>query len=363
MTYIAAFECVEGIVMCADTQETHEAGRGYADEKEYVEKLYVPENLSFPIAVGGAGLDEPIEALSLELFERVEKKPPVSVADLRAVIQAAINEVHKSDAKVSAWPQMYRTTRCIVAAKPLNEQFAIFTLTGQRVSYRKREPVIIGYDTPANKALLTRLYRPGLTMQQAVMLAIYLLSQSKTRDVGVGGDPRIAVVTVAGASIDDPEYVTNSEQRILEFINLMDELFLQCIDSSTPPSVFPEVIELFQKSVTALRSRYFNETATMVVRRMFSEPPVKAEPYQKAFAGAMLTVMADLNVEVKEQTKEETEQFRQNREWAEQQKEEWRLAQARLEALIEGRKPLYAGRERVLLRPKRPIENTIIQVL
>ena len=362
MTYIAAFDCIEGIVMCADTQETWESSGKYKDEKSYAEKLYVPENLSFPIAVGGAGCVEPIEALALELFERIEKKAPATIRDLRTTIQESIDFVHSSDATVSSWPKTYGTAKWIVAGKPTEDEFAVFIVTGRRVSQRKKEPEIIGYRTPTNKALLKRLYRPGLTMQQAVMLAVYLLSQSKVLDVGVGGDPRIAVITANGAFIDDPEYVTNSEQRILDFTNLIDELFLHCVDSSTPPSVFPEIIDLFQKSVTALRSRYFNETATMVVRRMFSEPPVKAEPYQKAFAGAMLMVMEDLNVEVKEQTKEETKQFRREREWAEQQKEEWRLAQARLEALIGGRKPLYAGRERVLLRPKRPIEKTIIQV-
>jgi len=74
MTYVAAFECKGGIVLCADTQETHKGAGNDPDEKEYVEKLYVPENLSFPIAVGGAGLDEPIEAFSLELFERIDSK-------------------------------------------------------------------------------------------------------------------------------------------------------------------------------------------------------------------------------------------------------------------------------------------------
>jgi len=187
MTYISAFECEGGIVMCADTQETIKGPVSDSDEKEYVEKLYVPENLSFPIAVGGAGVEEPIEAFSLELFERIENRgKPKTVDELRAVIKASIEEVHSSDIKISAWPKGYRTTQCIVAAKPNEDVFSIFRITGKRVSYRKEEPVIIGYERPANMALLKRMYRPGLPMQQAVMLAIYLLSQSKARDVGVG---------------------------------------------------------------------------------------------------------------------------------------------------------------------------------
>src|SRR5881296_2856380 len=89
MTYIAAFECKGGIVMCADTQETHKPRAGYMEEKEYVEKLYIPEKLSYPVAVGGAGLDEPIEAFSLELFERAEREKPATVNELRTLIQSS----------------------------------------------------------------------------------------------------------------------------------------------------------------------------------------------------------------------------------------------------------------------------------
>jgi hypothetical protein len=354
MTYISAFECLDGVVLCADTQETHEARTGYKDEKEYVEKLYGPENLSYPIAVGGAGLDEPIEAFSLELFERIEKQQPQNLAELRAVIKAALEEVHSSDAKVSAWPGMYRTTKCIVAAKPPEDEFGIFVTTGKRLSYRKQEPVIIGYETPANKAVLKRMYRAGLTMQQAVMLAIYLLSQSKARDVGVGGDPRIIVVTDAGAFIDDPDYVTNSERLIGEFTTLIDELFLRCIDASTPPSQFPSLLPIFGASVTELRARYLNESATISVRNMFRSSKFQVEPYQRSFPGAMLSVMADARVNVTERSEEEIAQFQEMREWAERQKEEWRIAQEKLNYLIAGRTPLHEGRERVLLRPARP---------
>ncbi|HKR82756.1 MAG TPA: hypothetical protein VJS37_01205 [Terriglobales bacterium] len=97
MTYVAAFECKGGIVLCADTQETHPAIGNDPTEKEYVEKLYVPENLPFPIAVGGAGVGEPIEAFSLELFERLEKHQPTTVSELRLMITESIEEVHRSD--------------------------------------------------------------------------------------------------------------------------------------------------------------------------------------------------------------------------------------------------------------------------
>jgi hypothetical protein len=89
--------------------------------------------------------------------------------------------------------------------------------------------------------------------------------------------------------------------------------------------------------------------------RMFGEPNPQAEPYQRVFAGALLTVMGNLSVDVKEQTEEEKQHFKRMREEAERQKEEWRVADQELKKLIGGRTPLlYEGRERVMLRPNRP---------
>jgi hypothetical protein len=304
MTYVAAFQCQDGIVMCADTQETWEAG--HKDEKEYVEKLYVPENLSYPIAVGGAGLDEPIQAFSLELFERVERQKPSTNAELRSVIQEALREVHTNDAKISAWPEMYRTTKCIVAAKPMNDEFAIFVTTGKRVSYRKREPVIIGYDTPANKALLKRMYRPTLPMQQAVMLAIYLVSQSKARDVGVGGDPRIVVIKDNGAWIDDPLYVSAAEKSVDNFLGLIDSLFLTSVDIAIAPSKFPEELAKFAAKVTELRNAHLAYSVIRTLLLSQNDPNYRGEPYRKGFDGCLVSIK-DGHIDIREPSKEELE--------------------------------------------------------
>jgi len=353
MTYISAFECRGGIVLCADTQESHEASPGHKDEKEYVEKLYVPETFSFPIAIGGAGLDEPIEIFSLELFERIEKqKPPATIAELRAMIQSSLDAVHESDAKVSAWPSMYRTTKCIVAAKPTNDDFAIFVTTGKRVSYRKRDPVIIGYDTPANRAVMKRMYRAGLPMQQAVMLAIYLLSQSKARDVGVGGDSRIVIVRDNGTWIDDAEYVAQFEKFIGQFLELIDPLFLDCVDVSIPPSsVFPEKLKEFGEKVTQLRHSALIYSAAHTLNRRFDDPNYKGEPYPKIFPGSVTSMMGDGRIEVREEPKEERERRIAMMRDVEQKLTESRAAHGEVARLLRGRTPIYESIFKTTLQP------------
>jgi 20S proteasome alpha/beta subunit len=116
MTYIAAFKCNEGIVMCADTQETIESRSGYGAEKQYSEKLYAIESRSYPLAIGGAGLSEPMEALSQEVMTRAENEQPATIRQLRDLVSAAIEYVYEHDVPISAWPAQYRTVEYLLAA-------------------------------------------------------------------------------------------------------------------------------------------------------------------------------------------------------------------------------------------------------
>src|SRR6267378_1746109 len=70
MSYIAGFHCRDGIVMCADTLET------YGDYKNYVEKLAVIEDRSYPLAIGGAGIEDLIDPFTQEVLERTKATQP-----------------------------------------------------------------------------------------------------------------------------------------------------------------------------------------------------------------------------------------------------------------------------------------------
>jgi hypothetical protein len=61
MTYVAAFHCERGIVMCADTQES--IGEG----KNYVEKLEAIGGFSYPLAIGSAGGEDIIRPMVDEI--------------------------------------------------------------------------------------------------------------------------------------------------------------------------------------------------------------------------------------------------------------------------------------------------------
>jgi 20S proteasome alpha/beta subunit len=345
MTYIAAFHCEGGIVLCTDTQET------IGDQKRDVEKLYTSDN--YPLAIGGAGIDEATDAFAQEVIERVEREQPQTIPELTNLLKAALLEVIDQDSQTSNWSDEYKKAQYIVAAWPNHDKAVIFRIRGRRV-YRVKDHVIIGYETAPNYLLLKRMYKKSLPMVQAVMLAVYLVSQSKELDAYVGGETRIAIVDGDRAQIDYPEYIKNAEARIADFVKLIDTLFLLSVDPTISPSGFPAIVEAFAKDLTALRQSWLDQSAHIWFHRHLSHPEDSVEPYEKVFPGAMMTFMANGNVNISEEPPETKNQRLEMMREADRQIEERRVADANLKQLIAGRTSLYEGRERVLLRPARP---------
>jgi len=61
MRYSAAFRCQRGVVMCADTLVT----RG--DHKNYVEKLEIVEDCTYPLAIDRAGVEDVLNKNGIEI--------------------------------------------------------------------------------------------------------------------------------------------------------------------------------------------------------------------------------------------------------------------------------------------------------
>ena len=132
MTYIAAFRCIDGIVMCADTQET------VGEHKQYAEKITVAGRSAYPIAIGGAGAGELIEAMTQEIFEALHREAPPTHDDFVRLVAKALNEVFAHDLSALVIPKQLRAPQLLIAARlPEGTQ-----LTGPRTCSRRSSPPV-----------------------------------------------------------------------------------------------------------------------------------------------------------------------------------------------------------------------------
>ncbi len=341
--------------MSADTQET------VRETKNYTEKIEILDDLSYPLAVGGAGFDDMIKPITQEIIARGASSKPATKAELKKVIDESVKFVFEHDVPILAIKKQHRAPQFLIAAKPTNDDFCIFPVIGRR-TYKEVRRAIIGYPNAYNYALLERLHTDDLPMQQAVMLAIYLVSQSKKFDEGVGGDSQIVVVRDNGAWIDDAEYVKQFDIFIGEFLKLIDRLFLNCVDVSIPPSsVFPEKLKEFSEQVTQLRYSALVYSAAHYLNRALHDPNCRGEPYPKVFPGAVTSVMGDGTIQVSEEPKEQREERLAMMQAAEEQINESRAASAELAPLIAGRKPIFVFKFVATLQPNNSANLTSVQ--
>jgi hypothetical protein len=193
VTIVAGFKCYEGIVLCADTQET------VGSSKRNVPKLRFEPADRVTTGVGrndlavafcgatdnGAFMDELIDrawedaqtATSLEeICSEIKKSIKASYAD-------AVKLYHPSD--------MPRT-ELIYGAK-MGGQSRLFYAYGPAVN-EKQQYAIGGVGAYIADFLASRIYKDNLNVRQCTILAAYILSQAGEHVDGCGGESHIAVL-------------------------------------------------------------------------------------------------------------------------------------------------------------------------
>ena len=340
MTYIAAFPCQEGIVMCADTLEV------VGEHKNYVEKIAIADNGPYSLAIGGAGFGDLIDCTTQEIVDRAKAEPPKTKAALRELIMAALKHVYEVDLPALVVPRQHRSPEYLVGAKT-DDGFLIVSIKGRRI-LGTIEKGIVGFGSRYNIDLLKRLHKPSMSMQQAVLLGVYLTAQSKRLDDGVGGQTRVAVVTAHTASFDHHLYIENAERSITDFLRLTDELFFSSINIGIPPSKFPEIVDKFSRDVQELRVKFLRETAAIWLNASLGDPEYRGSPYAWIFPGASVSLSFGGPLAVHEETPEEI--ARRSELYKIMHEKHNELAVAQFEAMCAGREVLYEGQEWVQVR-------------
>jgi 20S proteasome alpha/beta subunit len=290
MTYIAAFRCAGGFVCCADTQETIE------DQKQYVEKLaaFGEGEDPYPFVIGGAGNGEIIEALTQEVSERLLQEKPIGQAQAMSCIRKALHEVYKGDVPHMVLRKSYRSPELLIAlnANTLDVDFQLFRTKGRRV-FSANTRCIIGYATETNYALLKRFHEPSMPMAEAVVLAAYLVAQSKMVDEGVGGDTSIAFVSQFFAKVEDQEFVQMLEATATDFLPTIDQLFLTFANSGQSKKEFDHALSAFIDLIRLQREFLLSRTAEYIRLRYEKGLLYEIRPYAKIPIGGRFTISTD----------------------------------------------------------------------
>jgi hypothetical protein len=118
------------------------------------------------------------------------------------------------------------------------------------------EYALVGEERASYELTAKRGYRPGLSVEQALVHGVNVIAAGKSSSQYVGGE--IRGVQVQGASVIDADSgkIHLLELHVGQANRLMTELMWQAADQSTSPDQYERNLSRFCNSMTATRSIY-----------------------------------------------------------------------------------------------------------
>jgi 20S proteasome alpha/beta subunit len=258
VTIVAGFKCKEGVVLCADTQETIEP------LKRHVPKLRIQPNKDFyggdladelMVAFAGAGDGPFIDKLTSRAWE--DAQVGTNIEEVSNDIEKSIKNTYKE------YGQIYQTGYC-----PQVSLLYGIKMHGKSLLFRADGPVVNEKDTYdcagtglyLSNFLCSRMYRNNLTLEQATILAAYVLFQAKEHVDGCGGQSHVAILKNNGGS-GMAENLTGITKQIQLVDRNVEQIVLSAADLTIDEEKYNGDLTKFIKLLTLTRKMHADDHA------------------------------------------------------------------------------------------------------
>ncbi|MFY9561691.1 MAG: hypothetical protein WAQ52_15770 [Terriglobales bacterium] len=193
MTIIAGFRCEDGIVLCADSQETLGTAKRSVPKLRFEPRnpiTGIEDNFSnLAAAFCGAGDGPFIDKLVEESWKAA--KNGLSLDEVCASIEATIKNTYRE------FGEIYQRGECpevqLIYGAKMNGESRLFSAMGPIV-VEKFEFDTGGVGHYMADFLASKLHDNELTVRQVTILAAYVLMEATEHVDGCGGDNQIAVL-------------------------------------------------------------------------------------------------------------------------------------------------------------------------
>lgn len=260
MTIVAGFKSFEGIVVCADTQETIDN----LSKRDVPKLRFEPEDSAFygarghegdglAVAFCGAGENGPfIDKLIDNAWH--DAKNTTALPETCEAIEESIKDTYREFGKifqVGFCPQAE-----LIYGVKMEGRSKLFSAMGPVVN-EERTYSTAGIGRHLADFLAARMHGDHLNIRQCAILAAYVLFQTKEHIEGCGGDSHIAVLRNNGTS---GKVGSRQVQAITELLKITDKdsgrIFLELADFEINDEEFKkdgnfsiDVLQAMRKSV------------------------------------------------------------------------------------------------------------------
>lgn len=230
MTIIAGFRCADGVVLCADTQETLGTAKRNVPKLRFEPRDPLAEteehHASLAVAFCGAGDGPLIDKLTTEAWNAAKSK--TDLATVCATIEQSIKDQYTELGRI------YQRGSCpevqLIFGAKMGGESRLFTAMGPIVN-EKYEFDSGGVGHYMADFIASKHHHNDITVQQCAILAAYILFEAKKHVEGCGGESQIVILRNSGSSGSVWDHRLH---HITEIANLAsdtaDEVFMQIAD-------------------------------------------------------------------------------------------------------------------------------------
>jgi 20S proteasome alpha/beta subunit len=248
LSIVAGFKCPEGIVLCADTQETTGVAKRSIPKLRFEPSGTPQIGEGLAVAFCGAGDNGAfIDRLVQNAWE--DAQLGTNAKQVCEIIQNTIESTYKK------YKEIYGAGCCpmvdLVYGVKMSNECRLFSASGAVVNERESYDSF-GAGQYMADFLKNRMYNRYLNLRQCAILAAYILFQAKEHVDGCGGESHIAILRGNGPSGMISQIKTNALTKLLGISDYhMSTLLLDYADIELP---YRSLAEMNQTAIQIIES-------------------------------------------------------------------------------------------------------------
>lgn len=277
MTLIAGIRCADGVVLCADSQETIDV----PDRGQYrvrVNKITPQDAGFYEVVIGGSGDGGLVDGFTDSFVEHVSDwQELLSGSEIKSKIRTLLNDYHRNEIALSAAFDDDKHLTFLICVKPkTGSTVHLWKAVGPTVR-EVNDLTLLGWEEPMYWREASRLYSPDLPLSEGILLGVHLFSSAKETSNVISGETRIIVVRESGMYVLAEAEVKELEQRVKLFADMSDELLLAMPDVTVTPEELEKYLDDFKTAAMHLHDQFFIAIHQLQSQRVLASDAFKRE--------------------------------------------------------------------------------------
>jgi 20S proteasome alpha/beta subunit len=251
MTLIAALPCPNAVVLCADSQET-------SGDYRLTRQKITPEGMGrlgqFSVIIAGSGHSQIIDAFVLGLQERMKGEGTSKIEDFARIVREVLRHVRQEE--LPYLPDDDRYLEFIVAAVSTERTYGVWITKGSRLKAIINEAIMVGCENSFYTATVRQFYRHGMTVSEAVLAGVNVLTVAESTSNYVRGPFTVAIVDCDGICVEASGIIASIQERLRVFTRIVNGVFLSCADTGLCLNEFTGLLSQFSENALRLHKQH-----------------------------------------------------------------------------------------------------------